>query len=73
MKIIVIPILYLYILLFVSNRCLLLIVYKTNECMYWKYNVIISIFLKAFLQESLDLVFVIILIIFFWSINTLLA
>jgi hypothetical protein len=35
--------------------------------MYWEYNVIISIFLKDFLQESLGLVFVIILIIFFWK------
>jgi len=32
---------YLWISLFVSNRCLLLIVYKTNEYMYWEYNVII--------------------------------
>jgi len=40
--------------------------------MYCEYNVIISIFLKTSLQESLGLVFVIILIIFFWRINTLL-
>jgi len=55
------------------NKCLLLIVYKTNKYMYWEYNVIISILLKTSLQESLGLVLVIILIIFFWSINTLLA
>ena len=47
--------------------------YKTNEYMYWEYSVIISLFLKASLQESLVLLFVITLIIFFWSINTLLA
>jgi len=66
-------ILYLWFSLFASNRCLLLIMCKTNEYMYWEYNVIIYIFLKTSLQESLGLVLVIILIIFFWSINTLLA
>jgi len=54
--------------LFVSNRCLLLIVYKTNEYMYWEYDIIISILLETSLQESLGLVLVKILIIFFWSI-----
>ena len=48
-----------------------IIVYKTNEYMYWEYNVIIFILLKTSLQESLGLVSVIILITFFWSINTL--
>jgi len=38
-----------------------LTVCKTNEYMYWGYSVIISIFLKASLQESLGPVFVIIL------------
>jgi hypothetical protein len=64
-------VLYLWISLFLSNRCLLLTVYKINEYMYWEYNVIISTFLKTSLQESLGLVFVVILKIFFWSINTL--
>ena len=66
-------VLYLWILLLVLNKYLLLTVYKINEYMYWEYSVIISIFLKTSLQESLGLVFVIILIIFFCSINTLLA
>jgi len=38
---------------------LLLIVYKTNEYMYWEYNTITSILLKTSLQESLGLVLVI--------------
>jgi len=54
-------------------NCLLLIVYKTNEYIYLEYNVIIPILLKTSLQESLGLVLVIILIIFFFSINTLLV
>jgi len=41
--------------------------------MHWEYNVIISIFLKTSLQESLDLVFIAILMILFWSTNTFLA
>jgi hypothetical protein len=43
-----------------------------NKCT-GKYNVIISIYFKTFLQESLGLVFVMILMIFFWSMNTFLA
>jgi hypothetical protein len=57
----------------VLNKYILLTVYKINEYTYWEYNVIISMFLKTSLQESLGLVFVIILIIFFCSKNTLLA
>ena len=34
-KLLLFLVLYLWISLFVSNRCLLLIVYKTNEHMYW--------------------------------------
>jgi len=48
-------------------------VYEINEYMYWENNLIISIFFETSLQESLDLVFVIILTIFFCSITTLLA
>jgi hypothetical protein len=51
-KLLLFLVLYLWILLFVSDRCLLLSVCKTNEYMYWEYNVIISVFLKASLQES---------------------
>jgi hypothetical protein len=38
--------------------------------MYWEYSVIIFIFLKVSLQESLGLEFVIILIIFFCIVKT---
>jgi hypothetical protein len=57
---------YLLISLSVLNKYLLLTVCKINEYMYWEY-VIISIFLKTSLQESLGLVFIIILIILFCS------
>jgi hypothetical protein len=66
-------VLYLWISLLVLNKYLLLIVYKSNEYMYWEYNVIIYIFLQISLQQYLGLVFVIILIIFFCNIKTLLA
>jgi hypothetical protein len=41
--------------------------------MYWEYNVIISIFLKASLQDSLTPVLFMILIILFCKINNLLT
>jgi hypothetical protein len=41
--------------------------------MYWEYNVIICIFLKATLQDSLTLELLMILAIFFCKINNLLT
>jgi len=41
--------------------------------MYWENIVIIFNFLKSGLQESLGLEFVMILMLFFWIINTFLA
>jgi len=41
----------------------LVTVYRINDYMYWEYNAIISIVLKTSLQDSLGLVFIIILII----------
>jgi len=56
----------------ISSKCLLSTVSNSNEYIYWKY-VIICMFLKISLQESLDLVFVMILMILFWNINTFLV
>jgi len=53
-KLLLFLVLYLWISLFVSNRCLLLTAYKTNEYMCWEYNVIISRLLKTSPQESLS-------------------
>jgi len=50
-----------------------LTVNKFSDKMYWEYNAVISIFLKAFLQDSLTPVLIIILTIFFCKINNLLA
>ena len=58
--------------LFEVNKCLFLTVNKIIEKMYWEYNVIISMFLKASLQESLTPVFVMILKIFFCKMNNFL-
>jgi len=44
-----------------------------SKKMYWEYNVIICLFFKASLQDSLTLELVIILTIFFFKINNLLA
>jgi hypothetical protein len=54
------------------NKCLLLTVNKISEKMFWEY-VIICIFLKASLQDSLTPELVIILTILFFKINNLLA
>ena len=51
-KLLLFLVLCLWISLFVSNRRLLLIVYKTNECMYCEYSIIISILLKTSLKGS---------------------
>ena len=48
-------VLYLCILLLEVNKGLFLTVNKISEKMYWEYNVIICIFLKASLQDSLTL------------------
>jgi len=66
-------VLYLCILLLGVNKCLFLIVNKISEKMYWECNVIICIFLKTSLQDSLTLAFVTILTIFFCKINNVLA
>ena len=66
-------VLYLCISLLGVNKCLLLTVNKISEKMYWEYNVIICIFFKASLQDSLTLESVMILTIFFCKINNLLA
>jgi hypothetical protein len=55
------------------NKGLFLTVNKISEKMYWEYNVIICIFLKAYLQVSLTLELVMILTIFFCKINNLLT
>ena len=55
------------------NTGLFLTVNKISEKMYWEYNVIICIFLKASLQDSLTLELVMILTIFFCKINNLLT
>ena len=49
----------------ISSKCLLSTVNNSNEYIYWEYNVIICMFLKISLQESLGLVFVMILMILF--------
>jgi len=41
--------------------------------MYWEYNIIISMFLKAFLQDCLTPVLVMILTVFLCKINDLLT
>jgi len=66
-------VLYLWISLLGVNKCLLSTVNNITEYIYWEYSVIICMFLKISLQESLGLVFVIILMIFFWSKITFLA
>ena len=63
---------YLLISLFEVNKCLFLTVNKTSEKMYCKY-VIISMFLKVYLQDSLTPVLVMILTIFFYKINNFLT
>jgi len=55
------------------NKCLLLTVNKISEKMYWEYKVIISMSLKASLQDSLTTMLVMILIIFFCKTNNLLT
>jgi hypothetical protein len=54
------------------NKCLFLTVNKIREKMYWEY-VIISMFLKESLQESLNPALVMILTIFFFKIKNLLT
>ena len=54
-KLLLFLVLYLWISLFVSSRCLLLTVYKTDNYMYWEYKIIISVFLKTSLQKSFGL------------------
>ena len=49
-----------------TKNCLLLTVNSIIEYIYWEYNVIICMFLKTALQESLGLVFEMILMIFFF-------
>ena len=66
-------VLYLCISLLGVNKGLFLTVNKISEKMYWEYNVIILIFLKASLQDSLTLELVMILTIFFCKINNLLT
>ena len=66
-------VLYLCISLLGVNKCLFLTVNNISEKMYWECNVIICIFLKASLQDSLTLELVTILIIFFCKINNLLT
>ena len=63
---------YLWISLFKVNRCLFLTVNKISEKMYYEY-VIISMFFKASLQDSLTAVLVMILTIFFCKINNFLT
>jgi len=65
--------LYLWISFLAVNKCLLLTVNNGNEYMYREYNVLIYMFLKISLQESFGVVFVKILMIFFWNIDTFLA
>jgi len=64
---------YLCISLLRVNTGLFLTVNKISEKMYWEYNFIICIFLKASLQDSLTLELVIILTIFFCKIKNLLT
>jgi len=56
-----------------ANKGLCLTVNKISEKMYWEYNIVICIFLKASLQDSLTLELVMILTIFFCKINKLLT
>ena len=51
------------------NTCFFLTVNKISEKMYYEYNVIISMFLKASLQDSLTPVLVMIITIFFCKIK----
>jgi hypothetical protein len=66
-------VLYLCISLLGVNKGLFLTVNEISKKMYWEYNVIICIFLKASLQDSLTLELVMILTIFFCIINNLLT
>jgi len=49
----------------ISSKCLLSTVNNSNEYIYWEYNVIIRMLLKISLQETLGLVLVMVLTIFF--------
>jgi hypothetical protein len=62
---------YFWISLLLLNKCLLLRVNIIIKNIYCKLSVIMRKFLKFCLQESLSLVLVIILIIFFCNVNTL--
>jgi len=64
---------HLWISLFEVNKCLFLTVNKISEKMYCEYNVIISMFLKVSLQDSLTPVLVMIITIFFCKINNFLS
>jgi hypothetical protein len=64
---------YLYILLLGVNKCLLSTVNKISDKMYWEYSVIISIFVEAFLQDTLVPVLDKILTVFFCKMNSLLT
>jgi len=66
-------VLYLCISLSEVNKCLFLTVNKISDKMYWEYNVIISMFLKASLQDFLTPVLVMILTVFFCKISNLLT
>ena len=66
-------VLYLWISLLAVNKCLLSPVNDSNEYIYREYYVIICMFLNIALQESIGMVFVMILMIFFWNINTFLT
>ena len=63
---------YLWISLFEVNKCLFLTLNKISEKMYFEY-IIISMFLKASLEDSLTPVLVMILTIFFCKINNFLT
>ena len=64
---------YLWISVCEVNKCSFLTVNKISKKMYCEYYVIISMFLKASLQDSLTPVLVIILTTFFCKINNFLA
>jgi len=66
-------VLYLCVSLLVVNKGFFFTVNKISENMYWEYNVIICIFFKASLQDSLTVGLVMILKIFFCKINRLLT
>ena len=72
-RLLLILVLYLWISLLALKNCLLLTTNSIIEYIYWEYNVIICTFLKTTLQESLGLIFEMILMIFFCNKNTFLA